>query len=156
MAAHFPGNCPYEDPDFRKLTASKTRNFPMTLAIQRVKVYLRTIAVALVVGAVGLVLFKNRTNYVEVWFFGLTDEAKKVNVVWLMLSTALGTLTAWRVVWFTRGLWRDMREVARLKAIEEADRQHKQRAAELEERERRIEEKLKRAAASDGESGMKE
>ena len=128
----------------------------MTLAIKQVKVYLRTIAVVLVVGAVGLVLFKNRTNYVEVWFFGLTDESKKVNVVWLMLSTALGTLTAWRVVWFARGLWRDLREVARLKAIEETDQQHKQRAAELEQRERRIEEKLKRAAASDGESGMKE
>lgn len=128
----------------------------MTLAIKQVKVYLRTIAVVLVVGAVGLVLFKNRSHYVEVWFFGLTDESKKVNVVWLMLSTALGTLTAWRVVWFARGLWRDMREVARLKAIEETDKQYKQRAAELEERERRIEEKLKRAAASDGESGMKE
>ena len=37
----------------------------------------------------GLVLYENRANYVEVWFFGLTDESKKVNVVWLMLSTAL-------------------------------------------------------------------
>ena len=128
----------------------------MSLAIKRLTVYLRAIAVVLVVGAVGLVLFKNRTNSVEVWFFCLTDESKKVNVVWLMLFTALGTLTAWRVAWFARGLWRDMREVARLKVIEEADRQHKQRAAELEERERRLEEKLKRAAASDGESGMKE
>jgi len=128
----------------------------MTLAIQRVEVYVRLIAVALVVGAVGLVLFKNRSNYVEVWFFGLTDETKKVNVVWLLLSTALGTLTAWRVVWFARGLWRDMREVARLKAIEEADQKHKHRAVELEERERRIEEKLKRAAGSDGESGINE
>src|SRR3972149_7554409 len=128
MAAHFPGDCSDEVPNFGKLTASKARNFPMTLAIQRVKVYLRTIAVALVVGAVGLVLFKNRTNYVEVWFFGLTDEAKKVNVVWLMISTALGTLTAWRVVWFARGLWRDLREGARVKAIGETDKQHKQRA----------------------------
>ena len=128
----------------------------MSLAFKRVKVYLRTIAVALVVGAVGLVLFKNRTNYVEVWFFGLTDESKKVNVVWLMLSTALGTLTAWRIVWFARGLWRDMREVAKQKAIEEATKLQERRAAELEERERRIEEKLKRAAASDGESGTKE
>jgi hypothetical protein len=128
----------------------------MTLAIKQVKVYLRTIAVALVVGAIGLVLFKNRANYVEVWFFGLTDESKKVNVVWLMLSTALGTLTAWRIVWFARGLWRDMREVAKQKAIEEATKLQERRTAELEERERRIEEKLKRAAANDGESGTKE
>jgi hypothetical protein len=128
----------------------------MTLAIKRLTVYLRTIAVALVVGAVGLVLFENRANSVEVWFFGLTDESNKVNVVWLMLSTALGTLTAWRIVWFARGLWRDLREVARQKAIEEATKLQESRAAELEERERRIEEKLKHAAASDGESGKKE
>jgi len=128
----------------------------MTLAIQRAKVYLRTFIVVMVVGAIVLVLFKNRANYVEIWFFGLTDESKKVNVVWLLLSTALGTLTAWRVIWFARGLWRDLREVARQKAIEETDRQHKQRVAELEQRERRIEEQLRKSAASDGESGMKE
>ena len=128
----------------------------MSLAIKRLKVYLRTSIVVVVVGAIGLVLFKNRANYVEVWFFGLTDESKKVNVVWLMLSTALGSLTAWRVVWFARGLWRDFREVARQKAVEEATKLQESRAAELEERERRIEEKLKRAAASDGELGKKE
>jgi len=128
----------------------------MTLAIKQLKVYLRTFAVALVVGAVGLVLFENRSNKVAFWFFGLTHEDKPTNVVWLMLWTAGGTLTAWRVVWFARGLWRDMREVARLKAIEETDKQQKQRAAELEQRERRIEEQLKRAVASGGESGMKE
>ena len=49
-----------------------------------------------------------------------------------------------------------MREVARLKALEEADQKHKQRAAELEESERRIEDKLKRAAANDGELEKKE
>ena len=128
----------------------------MSLAIQRLKVYLRTSIVVVVVGAIGLVLFKNRANYVEVWFFGLTDESKKVNVVWLMLSTALGTLTAWRVVWFARGLWRDLREVGRLAAIEETTKLHEKRAAELDERERRIEEKLKGSAVSDGESGTKE
>ena len=128
----------------------------MTLAIKRAKVYLRTFIVVLVVGAIVLVLFKNRANYVEIWFFGLTDESKKVNVVWLLLSTALGTLTAWRVVWFARGLWRDLREITRSAAIEEATKLHEKRAAELDERERRIEEQLKRTAASGGESGKKE
>lgn len=128
----------------------------MTLAIKQVKVYLRTFIVVMVVGAIGLVLFENRSNEVAFWFFGLTHEDKPTNVVWLMLGTSTGAIATWRIFSFARGLWRDMREVARLKVIEEADRQHKQRAAELEERERRIEEKLNRAAASDGESGMKE
>ncbi len=128
----------------------------MSLAIQRLKVYLRTSIVVVVGGAIGLVLFKNRSHTVAVWFFGLTHENEPTNVVWLMLWTAGGTLTAWRVVWFARGLWRDLREVGRLAAIEEATKLHEKRAAELDERERRIEEKLKRSAASDGEPGMKE
>ncbi len=127
----------------------------MSLAIKRFKVYLRTLLVVVVVGAIGLVLFKNRSHTVAVWFFGLTHEDDPTNVVWLLLWTAGGTLTAWRVAWFARGLWRDLREVGRLAAIEEATRLHEKRAAELDERERRIEEKLKRTAASDGESGMK-
>lgn len=128
----------------------------MTLAIKRAKVYLRTIIVVMVVGAIGLVLFQNRSNTVKFWFFGLTREDKPTNVVWLMFWTAGGTLTTWRIISFARGLWRDMREIVRLKAIEETDRQQRQRAAELEQRERRIEEQLKRTAASGGESGMKE
>jgi hypothetical protein len=127
----------------------------MSLAIQRFKVYLRTFLVVVVVGAVGLVLFKNRSNAVKFWFFGLTHEDSLTNVVWLMLWTAGGTLTAWRGIWFARGLWRDLCEVGRLAAIDEATKLHEKRAAELDERERRIEEKSERTAASDGESGMK-
>ena len=127
----------------------------MSLTFKRVKVYLRTSIVVVVVGAIGLVLFQNRSNRVAFWFFGLTDEDKRTNVVLLMLWTGAGTLTTWRILSFARGLWRDLREVSRLKAIEEATKLQQQRAAEIDERERRIEEKLKRTAASDGESGTK-
>jgi hypothetical protein len=128
----------------------------MSLATKRFKVYLRIFIVAAVVGAIGLALFKNRSNSVRFWFFGLTRDDEPTNVVWLMLWTAGGTLTAWRVVWFARGLWRDFREVGRLAAVEEATKLHERRAAELAEREKRLDEKLKRTAASDGETGMKE
>jgi hypothetical protein len=120
-----------------------------SLAMKRLTVYLRALVVVLVVGAIGLVLFKNRSSTVHLWFFGLTDASKPVNVVWVMVWTAGFTRAAWWVISFTRGLVRDYREMSRERAAAEAERLHQQRAAELEERERRIEEKLKRAAGNE-------
>lgn len=84
----------------------------MNLANRPWKLYLRLVVVAVVLLAALLVLFMNRTNYVRVWFFGLTS-GQPVNVVWLMLSTALGTMTGWRVFAFSRGLLRDLRDSAK-------------------------------------------
>ncbi len=125
----------------------------MSLALQRFTVYLRVAVVAVVVGTVGIVLFKNRSNSVPVWFFGFTNESKPVNVVWLMLTTAVGSLTVWRLVWFARGLWRDLRalqERDRVGALAEMERRQTQRAAELDERERRLTENVKDVVAADG------
>lgn len=117
----------------------------MSLAFKRFKVYLRTLLSALVVVVVGLVLFKNRNHEVAVWFFWLTDPDETVNVVWVMLCTALATLAVWCVV--SRGvtLLREVREVRRLQLAKASDERQKARAAELDERERRLDEKLERA-----------
>ncbi len=123
----------------------------MSLAWKQVKVYLRLLLVVTVAAAVGLVLFKNRANEVPVWFFGLTDPAKKLNVVWLMLLTALATITTWRALAFARGLWKDLRELHRLEETKELERRQELRTAELELRERQLAEKLKEAAG-DGDS----
>ncbi len=123
----------------------------MSLAIRRLKVYLRLTIVVIVAGAVGLILFKNRSNRVPVWFFGLTDPDKLVNVVWLMLFTALGAITSWKALAFTRGLWKDLRDLQRLEQTSEAARRQIQRAVELDERERKLAEKLKQAAEEIGE-----
>lgn len=129
----------------------------MSLATKRLTIYLRALVVLLVLGAIGLVLFKNRNYTVKVWFFGLTDAEKQVNVVWVMVWTAGFTRAAWWVMSFVRGLIRDYREVRKAKAAAEADRLHRLRVADLDERERRIEEKLQRAAGVEekepGESG---
>jgi len=118
----------------------------MSLAMKRLTVYLRALVVLLVLGAVGLVLFKNRSYSVQLWFFNLTDASKPVNVVWVMVWTAGFTRAAWWVISFARGMVRDYRELKRQRALAEAERSHQQRAAELDERERRIAEQLKRAA----------
>ncbi len=117
----------------------------MSLASKRLTVYVRVVLIVLAVVAIGSVLWKNRANEVAFWFFWLTDATKPINVVWLMLCTAAGTLICWWAFLFGWGLWRDMREVKRKRAVEQAGEDLSKREAELNERDRRIDEKLKRA-----------
>jgi hypothetical protein len=115
----------------------------MRLAIKTFTVYLRVLVVLLVVGAIGLILFKNRSYTVNVWLFGLTDPSKSVNVVWVMLATAVCTLTAWWIVSLGRGLVHDLREVRRERELALTQQLTQQRVAELDARQRWVEEQLK-------------
>lgn len=120
----------------------------MSLAFKQVKVYLRTGLVLLVIVTVGIVLWNNRGYRTPVWFFGLTDEKQPINVVWLIVWTATATRTAQWVLSFCWGLWRDMREVKSARATEQERKAHERRAAELDERERRLEEMFQRGEES--------
>lgn len=125
----------------------------MSLAIKRFKVYVRVTLIVVVAVAIGLVLFKNRDNKVSFWFFGVTEDGTQINVVWLMLCTAVGTLLSWWVFSFGWGLWRDLREVKRQQAVDRATKELAKREAELDERDRRIDQKLKRAITQEEEPG---
>ncbi len=116
----------------------------MTLAFKQMRVYVRTALVILVAAAVGLVLLQNREHTVEFWFFGLTP-AEPIKVVWLMLCTAGGTLVAWWTTIVALRLFRDMRELKQMRVIEADAKDQAERAADLDERERRLDDKLKRA-----------
>jgi hypothetical protein len=113
--------------------------------MKQLKVYARGALVLIVVVAVGLVLFKNRSNAVSIWFFGLTDEAMPVNVIWLILFTAASTLVAWWTFRLGWGLWRDIRKMKRLRALDGAAKRLDERAAELGQCERGADGKLRRA-----------
>lgn len=125
----------------------------MSLAIKRFKVYVRVTLIVVVAVAIGLVLFKNRDNEVSFWFFGVTEDGTQINVVWLMLCTAVGALLSWWVFSFGWGLWRDLREVKRRQAMDRATKELAKREAELDERDRRIDQKLKRAITQEEEPG---
>ena len=125
----------------------------MTLALKRFKVYVRSTLIVVVAVAIGLVLLNNRDNVVSFWFFGLTDESRPLNVIWLMLCTAAGTLVSWWVFSFGWGLWRDMREVKRQQTMDEVAKGLAKRQAEMDERDRRIDEKLERAITQEEEPG---
>lgn len=103
----------------------------MSLAFQQIKVYVRLAAVLFVAVAIAIVLFMNRRNEVSVWFFWLTDESRKINVVWLLLTTASATLLCARVLWVGRTLYGDMK---RLRASE----QEKKKAEDLRRREEAV------------------
>jgi type VI protein secretion system component VasK len=115
----------------------------MRLAMKAFTVYLRVLIVLLMAGAVALVLFQNRSYSVNVWLFGLTDANTPVNVVWVMLATALSTLVAWWMVSLGRGLVRDLREVRREREAELSRKSTEDRVAELDTRQRKIEQQLK-------------
>jgi len=114
----------------------------MSLAFRQFKVYLRVALIVLIGSGVALILFRNRGYSVRFWFFWLRDETQPVNVVWLMLCTAGGTLLSWWVVSVAWGLIRDWRELKRLRADADMARAQAQREAELTQRERRLQEKL--------------
>jgi len=116
----------------------------MSLAFRRIKVYIRTALVVIVLAAVAVVLIKNRGNRVPVWFFGLIDEKQEINVVWLILCTAAGSIVSWWVIRAGVGLLRDMRELQRDSEFRRREQEQKELADKLREQERRIDEKINR------------
>jgi|GEM_PF-798349 len=127
----------------------------MNLALRRVKVYAQVALVLVLLCAIAWVLFKNRKNEVAFWFFGLTDPAKKYNVVWVLAWTASSTLGIARLFWFARGLWRNFRELRRAEQVAAATEAQKKRALDLEQRQKELDEKLK-ALEIDKETNGKE
>lgn len=79
----------------------------MSLASDRFRVYGRLVLAASLVLAVGLVLFQNRANTVSFWFFGLIDETRKINVLWIIMSTVAATRIFFWMIDVGRGLRRD-------------------------------------------------
>ncbi len=116
--------------------------------MRRFKVYVRCTLIATMAVAASLVLFMNRSNRVPVWFFGLTDSQKPTNVVWLIFSVVGATLWLRWVFSLGWGLWHDIRELKNRKEFIEAAKKLESRTSELEERERHIDDKLRRAAGA--------
>ena len=98
-------------------------------------------------------LFKNRNNGAHVWFFGLTDSTKPMNVVWLLGFTASTTLIVARIFWFMRGMFRDMRDLKHKEEATRAAKEQLQREAQLKDRMHRVEEQLRDADKKTGEDG---
>ncbi|NOS99100.1 MAG: hypothetical protein HOP29_00550 [Phycisphaerales bacterium] len=110
--------------------------------LKQIKVYLKlTVLVALTLVGV-LVVYYNRNHRVDVWFFRTFES---INVLWLILCIVGGTLVSWWLLSLSVGVWRDVRELSRSAAERTREEEQATRARLLEEKEKRIDEKLKQA-----------
>lgn len=125
----------------------------MRVALRTIKAYLRVALIVAVAGAISLVLVRNRGNVVSFWFFGFTDRTKPINVVWLIGCTAGVTLACRWVAALAWRVGRELREMQRLQAVKSIDRKQRARAADLDERERRIDDKVARALRDEDQEG---
>ena len=118
----------------------------MTLALKRLKAYGKLVAIIAVVAIVLLVVLMNRDNTADVWFFGRYQD---VNVVWLILVTSASSIGGWWAVRKTVMVIRDVRAVRRQRKQEVREQEQRRLAEELAQREKRIDEKIRRSIAEE-------
>ncbi len=118
----------------------------MGLALRRIKVYGKLTLIGVIAVLVLVVVFKNSSSTVDVWFF---KTYEKINVLYLILITAVASIA---LFWIFTRIWGVLREVRELKKErQEAERlaAQKKLADELAEREKRIDEKLRRSITAE-------
>jgi len=114
----------------------------MVLALKRLKVYLKLSAIGVVVLVVLLVVLMNREHKADIWFFKYYEG---VPVLWLILVTALSSVAGW---WGVSKIFRVLRELKEVRQAQSAEKQRleqKRLAEELANREREIDEKIRRS-----------
>lgn len=110
----------------------------MSLTLKKIKAYSRVGLVAAVALVIGLVIFYNRNHEVTFWFFRTYQD---VNVLWLLVCTAAGTVVSYWVFLTVFSLWKDLRELGQESAWRAREQRQRKIADELAEQERRIDEK---------------
>ena len=111
----------------------------MNVAFKKTKLYVKLVLIIFVVITSAVVLLNNRANQATVWFF---KEYKNVNVLKLMLVTAVASIISFWILSTAFKLWKDWREVSLQVAHQQKEKQLEQRAEALNEQERRIGEKV--------------
>jgi hypothetical protein len=120
----------------------------MSLALRQIKVYCKLALIGAVIITVGLTVLFNRNNEATVWFFR-THE--KVNVLYLILGSAVVSIVAFWIATRIRGVIREFRRVRdeKREAVRRADQERM--AKEITDREKRLDEKLRRSLSEDSE-----
>lgn len=123
----------------------------MSLAWSKTKLYTKSALVLIVAVAVGAILIKNRNHTVQVWFFGIVDPQREINVVWLMLWTAVGAILTWWVLRTTVSLIKDTRRLRQEEELRRRRREQERRETELAEREQRLDKADRQSSEDAGE-----
>ena len=114
----------------------------MALASKHFKAYLKLGAIIAIVVIALLIVFMNRNHKADIWFFGYYQQIK---VLWLILVTAVVSVIGWWVVSKIIRVIREVRQVRRSVKMEKQFSEQRQMAEQLTEREKRIDEKIRRS-----------
>lgn len=126
----------------------------MSLAFKRIKVYTKVVLVVIVALTIGTVFFKNRDHQVRFWFFGLVDDGAEINVVWLIVCTAVGAIFSWWVFLTAVSTIKDVREVRREGEFQKREKAQQEMVQKLREQEQRIDQKVSKAIEKDADSSV--
>ena len=118
----------------------------MPLALRRLKVYLKLIAIIVAVAMALLVVFANRKRTADVWFF---HAYRDIPVLWLILVTAVLAIVGWWGVRKVVGVVRDFRNLRRAQEAQRQTAEQRRLAEEMAQREKRIDEKVRRSITED-------
>lgn len=113
-------------------------------------VYTKVTGMCLAGIAVVLVVFMNR-NYETRFWPGATD--RDLPVLWLMLGSGVSSVIAYWLLTRIRRVMKDVAELAKEKKRSEETAAQARRAAELEQQEKRIDEKLSQALGDQNSQG---
>ena len=114
----------------------------MALALRRIKVYCKLALIGAVLIVVLLTVLFNRNNNADVWFF---RNYERINVLYLILVTAIATIVLFWITTRIRGVLREVRQLRKDRQAAEQLAEHRKLAEELADREKRIDEKLRRS-----------
>jgi hypothetical protein len=118
----------------------------MGLALKQIKVYGKLVLTGVVVLAILLIIIMTRGRTVDVWLF---REYLNVSVLLLILVTAVASVAAWWGLSKIIGIWREVCELRRHRAAELQAQEQRKAAADMCEREKRIDEKIRRSLNDD-------
>ncbi len=114
----------------------------MNVAIKKTKLYVKLVLIAVVVVMAVVVLAMNYSRKADVWFF---KSHQDVNVLKLLLVTAIVSIISFWILTTGFKLIREWREVSKQVAHQEKVKQLDSKVDELEKQEQRIDDKINRA-----------
>lgn len=115
--------------------------------IREFVVYLKVTLLVAVALLIATVVFQNRHYKTRFWPGATAEE---VPTLWLMLVTAAASVLVFWILMRIRGVYRDLKVLQAQKAEQQRLKSQEARGRELDEQERRIDQKLKNAL--DGEA----
>jgi len=120
----------------------------MALALRKIKIYAKLAVIVAVVLVVLLVVWFNRKHQVTVWFFGTFED---LNVLWLICITAVASVFGFWMVSKVRSTVKEFRQLRRDNRLQQELAEQKKTLNSIEQKERRIDQKLRQGIEGQGE-----